>query len=62
MTVFLTTHYMEEAEEADYCVVVDDGTDIISDFFLQMRSFPYLLSRYFQKHIVHGAFYYRKAL
>lgn len=25
MTVFLTTHYMEEAEEADYCVVVDDG-------------------------------------
>ena len=25
MTVFLTTHYMEEAEDADYCVVVDDG-------------------------------------
>lgn len=25
MTVFLTTHYMEEAEEADYCVVVDNG-------------------------------------
>ena len=25
MTVFLTTHYMEEAEEADDCVVVDDG-------------------------------------
>lgn len=25
MTVFLTTHYMEEAEEADYCVVVDSG-------------------------------------
>lgn len=25
MTVFLTTHYMEEAEEADYCIVVDDG-------------------------------------
>lgn len=26
MTVFLTTHYMEEAEDADYCVVVDKGT------------------------------------
>lgn len=25
MTVFLTTHYMEEAEDADYCVVVDNG-------------------------------------
>jgi len=25
MTVFLTTHYMEEAEDADYCVVVDHG-------------------------------------
>jgi multidrug/hemolysin transport system ATP-binding protein len=25
MTVFLTTHYMEEAEEADYCIVIDDG-------------------------------------
>lgn len=25
MTVFLTTHYMEEAEEADYVVVVDNG-------------------------------------
>lgn len=25
MTVFLTTHYMEEAEEADYCIVVDEG-------------------------------------
>lgn len=25
MTVFLTTHYMEEAEDADYCVVVDKG-------------------------------------
>lgn len=26
MTVFLTTHYMEEAEEADDCMVVDNGT------------------------------------
>lgn len=25
MTVFLTTHYMEEAEDADYCMVVDNG-------------------------------------
>lgn len=25
MTVFLTTHYMEEAEDADYCIIVDDG-------------------------------------
>jgi len=25
MTVFLTTHYMEEAEDADYVVVIDDG-------------------------------------
>lgn len=25
MTVFLTTHYMEEASEADYVIVVDDG-------------------------------------
>ena len=26
MTVFLTTHYMEEAAEADYVVVIDNGT------------------------------------
>lgn len=25
MTVFLTTHYMEEAAEADYVIVIDDG-------------------------------------
>jgi multidrug/hemolysin transport system ATP-binding protein len=25
LTVFLTTHYMEEASEADYVVVIDDG-------------------------------------
>lgn len=25
MTVFLTTHYMEEAEEADFVIVIDDG-------------------------------------
>ena len=25
MTIFLTTHYMEEAERADYVVVMDDG-------------------------------------
>lgn len=26
MTVFLTTHYMEEAAEADYVVILDDGS------------------------------------
>lgn len=25
MTVFLTTHYMEEAADADYVIVIDDG-------------------------------------
>lgn len=25
MTIFLTTHYMEEAAEADYVVVIDNG-------------------------------------
>ena len=25
VTVFLTTHYMEEAEDADFCIVVDEG-------------------------------------
>ena len=25
MTVFLTTHYMEEAAKADYVIVIDDG-------------------------------------
>ena len=25
MTVFLTTHYMEEADEADFVIVIDDG-------------------------------------
>lgn len=25
MTVFLTTHYMEEALDADYCLIIDDG-------------------------------------
>lgn len=25
MTVFLTTHYMEEAAEADYVVILDSG-------------------------------------
>ena len=25
MTVFLTTHYMEEADSADYVIVIDDG-------------------------------------
>ncbi len=25
MTVFLTTHYMEEAAGADYVLIIDDG-------------------------------------
>ena len=25
MTVFLTTHYMEEASDADYVVIIDGG-------------------------------------
>ena len=25
MTIFLTTHYMEEAAEADYVIVIDNG-------------------------------------
>ena len=25
MTVFLTTHYMEEADEADFVVIIDEG-------------------------------------
>lgn len=25
MTIFLTTHYMEEADDADYCIVIDEG-------------------------------------
>jgi len=24
-TVFITTHYMEEAAQADYVIVIDDG-------------------------------------
>ena len=29
MTIFLTTHYMEEAAEADYVIVIDNG-DIVA--------------------------------
>lgn len=25
LTIFLTTHYMEEAVDADYCIIIDDG-------------------------------------
>jgi multidrug/hemolysin transport system ATP-binding protein len=28
MTVFLTTHYMEEASEADYVVIIDSGKKV----------------------------------
>ena len=30
MTVFLTTHYMEEAAEADQVVIIDHGRQIAS--------------------------------
>lgn len=30
MTVFLTTHYMEEANKADYVVIIDDGVAVAS--------------------------------
>ncbi|NLL77964.1 MAG: ABC transporter ATP-binding protein [Clostridiales bacterium] len=42
MTVFLTTHYLEEAEDADYCMVVDDGQ--IAD-----RGTPYELKEKYAK-------------
>ena len=31
LTVFLTTHYMEEASEADYVVIIDSGKIVASD-------------------------------
>lgn len=37
MTVFLTTHYMEEAAKADYIVVIDDGRITASGTPAQLR-------------------------
>jgi len=30
MTIFLTTHYMEEADVADYCTIIDEGKIVAS--------------------------------
>ncbi len=37
MTVFLTTHYMEEAAEADHVVIIDEGRVVASDTPAQLR-------------------------
>lgn len=42
MTVFLTTHYMQEAEDADYCIIVDDGQ-------VTEKGTPYSLKERFAK-------------
>ena len=45
MTIFLTTHYMEEAAKADYVVVIDDG-------LIVARGTPYeLKEKYSYNHI-----------
>lgn len=38
MTVFLTTHYMEEAAEADYVVILDSGTIAAEGTPLQLKN------------------------
>ena len=38
MTVFLTTHYMEEAAEADYIVVLDSGKVVAEGTPLQLKN------------------------
>ena len=38
MTVFLTTHYMEEAAEADYVVVIDSGVTAASGTPLELKN------------------------
>lgn len=37
-TVFLTTHYMEEAEEADFCVIVDKGRVVSEGTPLELKN------------------------
>lgn len=37
MTVFLTTHYMEEAAEADYVIIIDNGELVASGTPSQLR-------------------------
>ena len=38
MTVFLTTHYMEEAADADYVVILDEGTVAAEGTPLQLKN------------------------
>ena len=38
MTVFLTTHYMEEAAEADYVVIIDSGEKIAEGTPLELKN------------------------
>ena len=38
MTVFLTTHYMEEAAEADYVVIIDGGRKVASGTPLALKN------------------------
>jgi len=38
MTVFLTTHYMEEAAEADYVVIIDDGKIAAEGTLLELKN------------------------
>lgn len=37
MTVFMTTHYMEEAANADYVIVIDDGTIVAQGTPAELR-------------------------
>lgn len=38
MTVFLTTHYMEEASDADYVVIIDEGKKVASGTPLDLKN------------------------
>jgi multidrug/hemolysin transport system ATP-binding protein len=38
MTVFLTTHYMEEAAEADYVVILDQGSIVAEGTPLELKN------------------------
>ena len=38
MTVFLTTHYMEEASDADYVVIIDDGKKIVDGTPFELKN------------------------
>lgn len=38
MTVFLTIHYMEEAADADYIVIINQGTIVANGIPLQLKN------------------------